>query len=378
MCAEGSKLGNAGSRQRAPAWRVGLLLLAVFPALGCAFFFDEKNDSPIARWTLEEGWGAPARGEPSPTAAALRVEAKKAFDAKSYEDSVRGLLAIEELLSDSLEAGEAYTSFLIAECYFYLNQYEDANTYYQRTLARSPSEDILNQTLHRVYTIGLAYLHSKAKRSFAGVRYRSPSFGVDILLGERGLATRYPYLSFSDDAHLEVATYYFNKGEYGEAELVLERLVRDYPDSEWNETAVYQLAVSVFEQVRGVEYDQRPLKKARRKFDIYRNEYPRGVYIINVREHTRKISEMQASHDLEVAKYYLRESRPESSLYYLRSVLLNYPRTEAYIEAQAMYDELARYRDAAYEQSEQQNSARREADSSRVDFRSRSDGGGAE
>lgn len=97
---------------------------------------------------------------------------------------------------------------------------------------------------------------------------------------------------------------------------------------------------------------------------------------------------MEASHDLEVAKYYLRESRPESSLYYLRSVLLNYPRTEAYIEAQAMYDELARYRDGASEQSEPQNSAGREADSSWadsswagaswVDSGMGSEGGGAE
>jgi outer membrane protein assembly factor BamD len=211
-----------------------------------------------------------------------------------------------------------------------------------KTLRRSPGETIFNQTLNRIYTIGLAFLHGRAKRSFLGVSYWSPTHGVEVLLGEKGLLTRFPLQRYSS-AVWEIAEYYFNKSQYSEAEKVYEQLVRQFPESEWAEQAEYKLAVSVYNQVRGVEYDQEPLKRARRRFGTYRARFPRGNYNEKVREYLREIAEIEAQHDLTVAKYYLRESRPRAARFYLRSVLLNNPKTDAAREARPMWEQLSDY-----------------------------------
>lgn len=346
-CETGAGLAHPG--RRSPAERrsvaaVALLLALLGLSAGCEVVWDKKESPSLSTWTPQSGWSQVEPGEPSASAAAIRAEARKAFDAEEYTDALLGLQQIVSEFPDSQEAREAYTLFLIAECHFNLGSYEAAYEHYQKTLSRRPSDSILNQSLSRIYDIGLAYLHGIARRSFLGFRYRSPTFGVDILIGERGLVTLYPFLEYSDVALWQVSNYYFKKREYPEAEQVLEQLVRDYPLGEWHEAAEYLLALSVFEQVRGEDYDQEPLKKAKRKFNLYRTHYPRGSRIPEAQEKLRQLAEMEARHDLKVAKYYLRESRPEAAMYYLRSVLLNNPTTDAAAEAREIYRQMARFR----------------------------------
>ncbi len=318
---------------------------------GCEILWDDMQEPTISRWTPDEGWVVLLPGDPSPGAQALREDARKAFEAEKYEEALQGLKEIEESYPDSFEAREAATMFLAAECYFKLNQYEWANEYYQKTIARRPPRELLSQSLTQIYNIGLAFLHGTAVRTFAGVEYESPSLGVDILIGEGGLVTRYPFLDFSDDALWEVADHYYKNEEYDEAEQVLDRLVTDHVNSEWNEAAEYLLALCVYKQIRGEDYDQRPIEKAKRKFNLYRHHYPRGSKIPEVRKFLQEISEMEARYDLKIAKYYLRESRPTAASYYLQSVILNYPKTEAFTEAREIYDEMERFRKEAEAQT---------------------------
>lgn len=315
------------------------LCLSLLLAASCETTFGAKNEPPsLSRWSPEGGWTESPRGESSATAAAQRVEAQKAFDAEAYGDALQGLLAMQKGFPDSAEAGDGLTYFLIAECYLNLNDYEKAYDNYQKALKGRPSKQVMNTTLQRIYQIALFYLQERAKRTFAGViPLSSASFGVEILTGKDGLITQYPFVEFAAEALLKIGRYYFNKKQYPEAERVYERLVRDYPGSEWREIAEYQLAVTIFKQVRGVDYDQGPLKKAEHRFNVYRKDYPRGSKIVQVKNYLREISELEAQHDLKIAKYYLRESRPEAARYYLEDVMNKHPYTEAFREAERIY-----------------------------------------
>ncbi len=338
--------GGSWSPARRPrSWRLAVAAFALVAIAGCATDFGGSGDTPPLReWSPEQGWIELPEGTSSPTAAALRAEARKAFESGAYEDALKGIYAMQREFSGSTEAKDSETHFLIAECHLKLGAYEKAYDNYQEALKRGAGGSLLNRTLNRIYHIGLFFLQGKAKRSFAGIPFNSPSFGVDILIGEKGLFTRYENLDYADDGLLEIARHYFEKKQYPEAEKIYDRLVKRYPDSEWAELAEYQLAVTVFKQVRGVDYDQGPLKKAKRLFNTYRVHYPRGVHVEKVRDYLDRISEMEAQHDLKVAKYYIRESRPEAAMYYLREVLLNNPRTDAAREAREMYRQMARFR----------------------------------
>ena len=323
-------------RDRLWAGLVALLLLA-----GCAG--DPEQRSPAqSRWRKGSGWRAtPAQGGRRLSPSVLLQDSREAQDSGQHQDAIRGFLALREHYPDSVEAKAVTTSFLIAECYYNLGEerYEEAYPHYLAVLKANPDAETLKTTLERIHAIGIAFLDGRARRVFLGISYRSPVYGVEILLGaENGLVSSYPFLKLSEDALMKVARHYFDKKEYDQAEEVFDRLIRDYPASEWVEAAEYQQALSVFLQVRGVDYDQEAMRKARSRFSVYLQHNPRGNWVDEARGSLRRISEMEAQHDLQIAKYYLRESQPEAARLYLRAVLFNNPLTDAAREAKEIHD----------------------------------------
>ncbi len=327
-----------------------MLLPAVFSVgalAGCATATPSSQYDPaISEWRQGVGWRPIPAGGGAPSADKLRTESREAYDAAQHRDALDGFLALRRRYPSSPEAKSVETAFHIAECYYALGEetYGEAVESYREVLKGSPPEEMLKTSLARIYDIGRAYLDGRARRRFFGIPYRSPSLGVEILLGPDGLVTNYPFLKDSEDALMEVARYYFGKREYAEAERVFERLVRDYPRSTWNETAEFQLAMSIFRQVKGMEYDQGVMRKAKASFNLYLNNHPRGPQVEEARAHLKEIAEMEGRHDLTIAKYYLRESQPRAAMLYLRQVIIANPRTDAAREAREIYESMEQQR----------------------------------
>jgi len=329
---------------RAPR-RSGFLVFTaccLLPLLaGCAT--SRRHDPLISEW--EGGWkpvGGQSLLSSTNTPDNLRGESRKALDAGAYQDALQGFLSLRDNFPDSPLARSVEISFQIAECYFQMGEryYENAYQYYLRVLRQNPPEEMLQTTLGRIYDIGISFLHGRARLYFLGFIPHGKSHGVDILTGDRGLVTNYPYIKYSEDALMEVARYYFENREYLEAERIYEQMVRNYPQSPWNDTAEYQLALSVYRQIRGVEYDQDSIKRARIKFNSYLNHHPRGSQVEEVRRLLHHMSEMEGQRDLNIAKYYLRESYPQAAMLYLRSVFIKNPKTEAAREARKIYENM--------------------------------------
>ncbi len=316
-----------------------------FEILGCAL--SRSYDPAVSEWQ-QGGW------RPLPNTGSVRVvsaeklqkESRKAFDAEQYRDALLGYLSLKNLYPTSPESRSVETSFRIAECYYHLGpgEYENAYEYYLQVLRGTPPEDMIQTTLGRIYDIGISFLQGRARLWFLGIFPYGRSHGVEILTGEEGLVTNYPFIKYSEDALMEVANYYFDNEEYAEAEKVYERMVRNYPQSPWNPTAEYQLALSVYRQIRGVDYDQEAIRRARSRFNDYLNHHPRGSKVEEVRLLLSQMSEMEGQRDLKIAKYYLRESQPHAAMLYLRSVFINNPKTEAAREARQIYDNMERRR----------------------------------
>lgn len=305
----------------------------------------------MARWEAGKGWVRPEQGSWG-TPEHVRGEALRAFEAAAWADALAGFLALEEL-SAAVGAGASSTrgsdlNFYIAECYFHIGEYEQAIEYYRKVYRRDfPAPELLDQSLQRVYTIGMAYLHRQMPREFLGIiSYYSPEFGVEILAGPKdGLITEYPMVSFADDALIEIARYYYEEKEYPEAVPVYDRVASD-PDSEWADLAEFQAAMSVFRQIRGVDYDRRTIGEAESRFSAYLENHPRGDHTEESRERLREIYEMEGAKNLGIAKFYLRESEVSACELYLRRVLVKYPQSSAAEEAREIQRQLDRTKGA--------------------------------
>jgi len=259
----------------------------------------------------------------------------RAYREGLYADALTGFLALKEKLPVGDPAAVANV-FFIAECYYNLNDYENAVEYFTKVYRNSNSSPENSQLAHRrIYDIAMDYLHGKAACTFLGIRYDCQNEGVELLVGDDGLITEYRYLEFADDAIMEIAKYYFDQKQYPEAVPLYERILREYcpSKSEWCELAAYQVALATYRQIRGIDYDQNILLQAEGKFDAYLQGYPRGPNVEASRDQLRKIWDMLAERYLKVAKFYLRESEPRAARIYLGRVLYKYPNTAAAREA---------------------------------------------
>ncbi len=307
-----------------------------------------KSESPQTKdvpgrgnyhWESKSGWVRPSRGTWGPPAQ-IRAESRKALDAGAYAEALSGYMEYKKTLAQD-DASATETNFLIAECYYHLGNYDEAVEFYREVYKKQrPDLDILNKTFQRMNDIAMDYLHEKAACSFIGFKYSCPSHGIELLVGDDGLITEYPNLSFADDAIFEIAKYYFDTKQYAEAVPVYERIVREYPQSEWRGPAKYHVALATYRQVRGVDYDEKLIEDSDRKFREYLETDPRGPQSEDAREKLREITEKLGEKNLGIAKFYLRESEPSAAEIYLKIVTDRYTTSSAARAAREIQSQL--------------------------------------
>lgn len=342
--------------QRHPA--SGLLVAIAWLPLGCYSWapVTTARTTPSVRvvpgdgdavWKDDVGWERPRLGTWG-ASEHLRAEALKAFQADAHADALEGFLVLKGL-GPADPAFAAEVDFHIGECYYHLGEYELALVHYRLVYRRGrPGQAILSTTFDRIYTIGLDYLWGRAGASFLFkfVRYRGSGHGVDILAGtdpgQEGIVTDYPYLAFADDALMEIARYYYESEDYGEAERWYKRVVDEYPRRELSDQAQYQFAMSLYKQIRGVDYEHDAMVDADRAFRRYLDDNPRGRSAEEARAKLRDLAEMQGESYLNKAKYYLRESQLAAARIYLRIILDRYTTTEAAMEAREISGQIER------------------------------------
>jgi len=294
-------------------------------------------------WSPGTGWVRPSEGTWGPPSQ-IRAESLKAFTAGSYADALDGFLYIRNS-QPSNDPLVAEASFYIGECYYNLGEYTKAVDAYREVYRSGKAdESLLNRSFQRINEIALDYLSGSAGQFFLlpFIQTRGPDEGIEILLGEQGLITQYPYLSFADDDIMEIAKYQYDAGDYAEAERLYKRVVTEYPGREWTEPAQFQLAMSIYSQIRGIAYDPTIIQNAEKNFRRYLEENPRGKQAEAARDRLRELAEMQGQSNLQKAKFYLRENQLPAAKLYLQTILENYPRTAAAGEAREIQQQINR------------------------------------
>ncbi|MBN1421252.1 MAG: outer membrane protein assembly factor BamD [Planctomycetes bacterium] len=279
-------------------------------------------------WTARTGWVRAGSGPP-PTARELYAEAMKAYRARRFDDAIEGFEEIRGRYPDSPEARE--TALPLAESAFHNRDYEEALEAFDRILEAKPEARVLDRALWRKYQIGLAFL-SGAKRHFLGIPYAHRSYGAELL---DKLTTEYPFKPFSDDALLEIGHFYFRDRSYEDAETVYERLIRNYPESEWFGTAEFYLALSARRRIRSVDNDPALVREAMKRFRRYLADNREGTHVPEANRYVKELHEMEAEHELRVARFYGRLGKPKAARIYYEWIVGRFPGTPAREEAEA-------------------------------------------
>ncbi len=289
------------------------LLAMVLSFCSCAYTFTRVEGAPIDSVSRDD----------------ILDAARDAFDRRDYDRAVHLANFVGENFPDSPEVEEAL--YIVGEGSFLDKEYWEAFQAFKEILMRFRTSQYIDHIAMRYYEIGEAYLNREP--GFFGHLFTARSRGVKVM---NDLVIRFRQIDVADDARMAVADYYFGEKKYQDAALYYERLIKEYPRSEWVEKAVYRYGVCNLSSSKGPSYDREILLKAHEAFTAYGMRYPHGHFIGDVKERENTVLDLLARKEMEIAKFYLNQNRDYGARIHLANIVLLFPETAPALEAETL------------------------------------------
>ncbi|MDQ7778307.1 MAG: outer membrane protein assembly factor BamD [Planctomycetota bacterium] len=239
-----------------------------------------------------------------------------------FSDAATEFLRIAEYTPDPQYKERSL--FMAGEAFFKDERYHRAYLCYEEYLYNYPRTDKLRDALRGEVECGFKMMDG-AKKEFLGVAILpGGSFGEQIV---KDVLKKYPYEEFSEEANFRLASYYFTKGEYEEAEMEYDLFLQAYPDSAWTPTAEFRKGLANIGRHAGAEYDASSLENAKRDFEEYVAKNPHGDKVREAAEQLEVIAERLAEKEYEIGIFYHKREKRDSAVFYMESVVRDYPQT---------------------------------------------------
>ncbi|HSQ02733.1 MAG TPA: outer membrane protein assembly factor BamD [Burkholderiales bacterium] len=157
------------------------------------------------------------------------------------------------------------------------------------------------------------------------------------------LEARYPYGRYAQQAQLEVAYAYYRQNEQASAVAATERFVKLHPNHPNVDYAYYLKGLAYFNEdiglfgrVAGQDRTERDPKSVRDAFDAFRDlvqRHPESRYAPDAVARMKYLVNALASHEIHVARYYMKRGAYLAAANRAQYALKNYPQAPASEEA---------------------------------------------
>jgi outer membrane protein assembly factor BamD len=151
----------------------------------------------------------------------------------------------------------------------------------------------------------------------------------------KAVLDQYPFDARAEEAELRIAQSYYLSRRYPEAISAFGDFERMHPTSPSLAQVEYQLGMAYLLQATTSDRDQQAHSNALTYFRNVVDRFPRSPWAERARLRMRECRESLAQHEYGVARYYLRQGNLLAAESRLRSLLVDYPDSDA--TAQALY-----------------------------------------
>ncbi|MFH1034978.1 MAG: outer membrane protein assembly factor BamD [Pseudomonadota bacterium] len=149
------------------------------------------------------------------------------------------------------------------------------------------------------------------------------------------LKDRYPYSRFALLADLRVGDAYYKAKRYDEAVLAFDDFIRLHPKNEGVPYAYFQMGMVHHSQMLTPDRDPSNARKAADAFQRLVRQYPKSEWAQKAFPRLKEALERQANHDMFVGDFYLRTKQYEAAIGRFKRVLTQYPDVGLYGDAMA-------------------------------------------
>lgn len=116
----------------------------------------------------------------------------------------------------------------------------------------------------------------------------------------------YQSAELSTLAEIGIADAYFLNKDYIEAAAAYEDFRKLHPKHDKAGFALYRQGLSHFNQIKGIDTDQTPVKNAQQILESYLKLYPGGEHTAEVKEKIAQCQDKQLQYEIYVGRFYLR------------------------------------------------------------------------
>jgi outer membrane assembly lipoprotein YfiO len=263
-------------------------------------------------------------------------KALKYFKKKNYDLAYKEFKKLIIHYPDSEDAAEG--QYFIGRCLEELKKPYQAFLEYDKLITSYPNSKRINEAVERMYKIGEYFLQRRPKKWMGISVYDFVEHpAIEIF---RKIVEKSPYSPYASKSLYNLGVLLFQLQRFEEAKDAFQKLIDDYPDSQWVEPAKYYLAVATSEGSFGYEYDSSSVKEATKKLEEFLERNPQAKISYQAKEYLKELKDMQAKKEFEIASFYEKQKKIKSAIFYYRLILKNYPETEFAQKAKQKLKEL--------------------------------------
>jgi outer membrane protein assembly factor BamD (BamD/ComL family) len=277
----------------------------------------------------------------------LFQEGQALLEQKKYAEASAKFKSAAARWPDSVLEEDAL--FWQAECYFFSDEYPQAQDTYDNLLKKYDNSRYLDTVTKRLFSIGryweqLEQAHSHWPITPNLTDKERPWFDTfgNALKAYETVRMKDPTGPLADDSIMATANAYFGKGRYEDASYYYDLLRKEYPRSEHQLQAHILGLQSKLRVYQGNLYDGTPLKQAdeiaEQTLTQFRGQL--GQEQERVAQARDQILEERAKRDWAMAQYYDRKKQYGHARAYYQYLIRDYPLTQAAHKARARLDEI--------------------------------------
>ncbi len=272
-------------------------------------------------WTPKTGKWVNPKNVAKDTPKAQFDYAKGFYDEKKFPDAIREFKKLLKTYPKSFEASESqYYLGVIEE---QQDNFYEAFLAYQRVIDKYPFSERIKEIVTKEYDIAEKFI-SGYKRKALGVTLPVENPAIEIL---NKVVENSTYGPLAPKAEYKLGLVLKGLQRYYEAEDAFNKVITNYPDSEWTEPSKFQVATCRAAVSRGPDYDQGAMQDAKQKFEEFVREHPDAVLSKDAEINIDRLKEKEAAASYNIAVFYEKQKADKAAKIYYENVINNYSDT---------------------------------------------------
>lgn len=304
--------------------------------LSILIFCTAGNGLAFWMWTPETNKWVNPKYDVKDTPEEQLAFAKQFYDARDYKKATNEFEKLIKSYPKSKEAAEA--QYYIGACLEDQGKLYDAFKAYQKVVEKYPFSERSFEVVDKQYKIGERMLEGEGKKSkFVSTVVGGGYEAIDIF---RAVIKNAPYGKNAAPAQYKIGLYLKEKGMHQEARDEFEKVVNDYPNSEWVKAATYQIALTDAHRSSDAPYDQKVTQAAVEELKEFTRTYPDAELSQKAEDEIKALRNKEAQNNFLIGRFYEKQKNYESAKIYYETIVQNYKDSPWVVKASAQLREL--------------------------------------